>query len=91
MIEPMCVLNVGGMDIETSWEASILVEGLALLIKDKVLREQLARLVDGRPETALNCEAMTPKRKRSEGEPIRTPAHSWRGVSVKQALNYGIH
>ncbi len=35
--------------------------------------EHEARPTDGRPETALNCEAMTPKRKRTQGEPIRTP------------------
>jgi putative transposase len=27
------------------------------------------------PETAPNCEVLIPKRKRTEGEPIRTPAH----------------
>jgi hypothetical protein len=43
--------------------------------------EHEARPTDGPPETALNCEAMTPKTKVIEGELIRTPAHLWRGVS----------
>jgi serine/threonine protein kinase len=46
--------------------------------------EHEARPTDGRPENALNCEAMIPKAKATAGEPIRTPVHLWRGVSVVQ-------
>ncbi len=44
--------------------------------------EHEARPTDGHPENALNCEAMIPKAKATAGEPIRTPVHLWRGVSV---------
>src|SRR5919206_342017 len=33
--------------------------------------------------TPVNCEALIPKRKRIAGELIRTPAHSWRGISER--------
>src|SRR5947209_3278355 len=79
----MYAVIVDGWVIVMASEQSTSVEGLACLVKGQVPQEHEARPVDGPPETALNCEALISKRKRSEREPIRTPAHLWRGVSVQ--------
>ena len=55
------------------WERSTSIAGLAGVVTASVPPERkLARPADGPPETALNCEAMIPKAKASEGEWIRT-------------------
>ena len=56
----------------------------ALLGHSAGAQERDARPGDGPPETAPNCEALTPKAKATAGEPIRTPVHVWRGVSAQE-------
>src|SRR6266851_2485392 len=64
--------------------------GLASLVTAQVPQELYARPVDGPPETAPNCEALTPKAKATAGEPIRTPRHVCGGVSVI-CLSWPLH
>ena len=52
------------------------------MVTVQVPQERDARPGDGPPETAPNCEALTPKAKATAGEPIRTPVYVWRRISV---------
>ena len=51
------------------------------MVTVQVPQEPDAQPGDGPPETAPNCEALTPKAKATAGGPSRTPVHVWRGVS----------
>ena len=81
MIEPMNVVSVDGKAIETSWEPSTSVAGLALMVRVKVPWEP--ELLD--PWKAawdrLIWKAMILKVKAIEGELNRNPSAFLRGRS----------